>query len=245
MAKKKQSIKASIAEKALEVLKKHPDGLRYSEIVRLLGPEMPNIKPKMFANAIWDLHTRFPSDVYKPSRGLFRHVSFQGGPGPILPPTQVREDDFYQPFANWLVNEIEECTKAIPLGGNRFRDKWGTPDVIGQREPKRSDIYQTPIEIVSAEIKLDSNQLIAAFGQACSYMLFSHKSYLVIPNISSKEDRDRLDSLCLLFGVGLILFDPQSPDDPRFDIRVRPRKHEPDMFFVNKYIKVIEKELFS
>jgi len=76
-------------------------------------------------------------------------------------------------------------------------------------------------------------------------MLFSHKSYLVIPNISSKEDRDRLDSLCLLFGIGLILFDPQSPDDPHFDIRVRPQKHEPDMFFVNKYIKAIEKELFS
>ena len=246
MPNKKQSIKASITQKALEALKKHPDGLKYSELVRLLATEMPGVKPKNFTNAIWNLDTRLPNEVYKPSRGLFRHVSFRGAPDITPPqPTQVREEAFYQPFADWLVNEIEECTKAIPLGGNRFRDKWGTPDVIGQREPKRSDIYQTPIEIVSAEIKIDSNQLITAFGQACSYMLFSHKSYLVIPNISSKEDRDRLDSLCLLFGVGLILFDPQSPDDPHFDIRARPRKHEPDMFFVNKYIKVIEKELFS
>src|SRR6266849_6634974 len=57
-------------------------------------------------------------------------------------PEKCKEEDFYQPFADWLVNEMEECTKAIVLGGNRFRDKWGTPDVIGKRESKRSDIIQ-------------------------------------------------------------------------------------------------------
>jgi len=46
----------------------------------------------------------------------------------------IKEEGFYKPFADWLVNEVEECTRAIPLGGNLFRDKWGTPDVIGKRE---------------------------------------------------------------------------------------------------------------
>jgi hypothetical protein len=32
------------------------------------------------------------------------------------------------------------------LGGSRFKDKWGTPDVIGIREPKKSDIIQYPTE---------------------------------------------------------------------------------------------------
>jgi hypothetical protein len=35
------------------------------------------------------------------------------------------------------------------------RDKWDTPDVIGKRESKRSDIIQAPVEIVSAGIKPD------------------------------------------------------------------------------------------
>jgi hypothetical protein len=53
---------------------------------------------------------------------------------------KVQEEDFYTPFALWLVNDLQECTKAIPLGGSVFIDKWGTPDVIGKWESQRSDI---------------------------------------------------------------------------------------------------------
>jgi len=128
---------------------------------------------------------------------------------------------------------------------NKFRDKWGTPDVIGKREPRRSDIIKTPTEIVSAEIKADTRDLITAFGQACVYKLFSHKSYIVIPKNSSQDDISKLDALCLIFGIGLVLFDNSNPNDPQFEIRVRPLKHEPDMFYVNKYMKLIEKELWG
>lgn len=44
-------------------------------------------------------------------------------------------------------------------------------------------------EIVSVEIKTDTNQLITAFGQACAYKLFSHKVYLVIPNAEQDVGR--------------------------------------------------------
>ncbi|MDI9608086.1 MAG: hypothetical protein QM228_07490, partial [Atribacterota bacterium] len=147
-------------------------------------------------------------------------------------------------FASWLVNELEECTVAIPLGGNKFKDKWGTPDVIGKREPQRSDIVKAPTEIVSAEIKVDARDLITAFGQACSYKLFSHKSYIVIPKNSPQDDVSKLDALCMIFGIGLVLFDNNNPQDPQFEIRARPLRHEPDMFYVNKYMKLIEKELW-
>ncbi len=157
----------------------------------------------------------------------------------------VKEEDFYGPFADWLVNELEDCTKAIPLGGNRFKDKWGTPDVVGKNESKRSDIIQGPVEIVSAEIKTDANQFSTAFGQTCSYRLFSHKVYLVIPLNSPQDDIARLDSLCMVFSIGLILFNPESVENPEFDIRVRAKKHDPDMYYVNKNMKLIEKELFQ
>lgn len=144
-----------------------------------------------------------------------------------------------------MVNETEECTKAISLGGNKFRDKWGTPDVIGKRAPRASDIIKFPTEIVSAELKVDIRDLITAFGQACSYRLFSHKSYLVIPRNSPEADISRLDALSLIFGIGLVLFDNSNPSNPQFDIKVRPLKHDPDMFYVNEYMRLIEDELFG
>lgn len=140
---------------------------------------------------------------------------------------------------------MEECTKAIALGGKRFGDKWGTPDVIGKRESKRSDIIQAPVQIVSAEIKPDTYQLVTAFGQACAYCLFSHKVYLVVANDSLAEDVARVDALCQVFGIGLVLFSASDPTDPQFEIRCRPRLQQPDLFYANKYMKHIESELFS
>jgi len=215
-----------------------------------LSQEFPDIPVNTIHGTVWDLDKRLPNEVYKPARGLFRHVNFKeeeiSKEEPKLPfeAVKIKEEDFYKPFANWLVNELEECTVAIPLGGNKFKDKWGTPDVIGKREPQRSDIVKAPTEIVSAEIKVDARDLITAFGQACSYKLFSHKSYIVIPKNSPQDDVSKLDALCMIFGIGLVLFDNNNPQDPQFEIRVRPLRHEPDMFYVNKYMKLIEKELW-
>ena len=66
---------------------------------------------------------------------------------------KIREEDFYDAFGEWLINELEECTRSISVGGNRFKDKWGTPDVVGVREARRSDIIKPPTEIVSVEYK--------------------------------------------------------------------------------------------
>ena len=34
---------------------------------------------------------------------------------------KVKEEQFYEAFADWLVKELEECTKAIPVGGTSSR----------------------------------------------------------------------------------------------------------------------------
>lgn len=247
----KTSRKAKITKQAMVTLENHPGGLRYSELVKALFEHFGNIPVNTIHGTVWNLHERYPDKTYKPSRGLFRLVKFRSKDTDSLvekfepkTPETIKEEDFYSAFADWLINELEECTKAIPLGGNRFKDKWGTPDVIGKKESFRSDIIQGPIEIISAEIKLNISELVTAFGQACSYRLFSHKSYLVIPMNAPQDEVARLDSLCMVFGIGLILFDSTSPDNPLFNIRVRSIKHEPDMFYVNKYMKYIEKELF-
>lgn len=235
---------------ALQILKQSPDGIRYTKLWNQVRDALPSINENYVFTAISSLVNRRPNEVTRPSRGLYRLKSFGDDLSevevPVLPaPQTIKEEQFYEPFAEWLVGELEECTKAIPLGGNVFGGKWGTPDVLGVRESRKSDIIKFATEIVSAEIKLDVYGLITAFGQTCAYRLFSHKSYLVIPSTSPEADLGRLDALCRIFGIGLILFNSESPGKPDFDIRVRAASQEPDMFYVNKCMKLVEDELFT
>ena len=230
---------------AIEILENHPDGMRFKELVRAVSHQRPDFSIATIRQVVSNLCKRAPNRVYKPAQGLYRAVRFMSHDVKQANPlAAIREEDFYEPFAVWLESEIEDCTKAIPLGGNVFGDKWGTPDVIGKRESRKSDIIQAPIEIVSAEIKTNTQQLVTAFGQACAYCLFSHKAYLVVPKQTQADEVARLDSLCQVFGIGLVLFDAGAPDDPDFQIRVRPRYQHPDLFYANQYLKRIERELF-
>ncbi|HEX3656940.1 MAG TPA: hypothetical protein VHV55_14080 [Pirellulales bacterium] len=236
---------------ALELLEQAPEGIRYSALVRRVMQLDGEFKQNTVHGNVWNLDVKYPNQVDKPSRGLFRLAKYQADDlGPPVPgptsagPAKCLERDFYALFADWLVNETEECTKAIPLGGNKFGGRWGTPDVIGKRESKAGDIIKAPVEIVSAEIKSDVSQLVTAFGQACAYCLFSHKTYLVIPDKAPDDEVARLDALCQVFGLGLVLFDPGTPIDPRFTIRSRPRYRRPDLFYANRYMRLIETELF-
>ncbi len=244
--------KEQIISEAVELLKNNSEGIRYSQLINKISENLINIPINTIRGTIWDLDVTLPKEVYKPDRGLFRHISFKesqqiGAAIPEIRPPQ-KEETLYQPFADYLQNDLEECTKAIKLGGSLFGAKWGTPDVIGIKKSMPSDIIKQETEIISAEIKIDPSPtaLIFAFGQACAYKLFSHKVYIVIPKKSSDEDKSRLESLCQIFGIGLILADTQAKAEQLpFEIRVRAAKHEPDSYYVNKYMKLIEKDLFG
>lgn len=244
------SKKDQIISKALEILSKNPQGLRYSEWTKMVINALPEMYANTIHGSIWDLDKTRPDLVFKPARGLWKLAKYKDNqqlsiPISVIKSAKIKEEDFYDPFAQWLVKEVEECTRAIVVGGNKFKDKWGTPDVLGIREPNKSDIIKHETEIVSAEIKLNQTGLIEAFGQICSYKLFSHKCYLVVPESSSEDDIAKLDSLALIFGIGLVLYNSENPKNPDFKIKTRPQKHEPDMFYVNKNLKLIESELFG
>jgi hypothetical protein len=245
------ALKEELRDISYKILENAPNGLRWMELLRAIKAEKPGLGPN-FHTSVFDLYKREPEVFYKPERGLWKLVKFRDAASesatevePTKEKSGVLEKDFYEVFASFLEGELEDVTKAIPLGGSRFKGKWGTPDVIGKRESRPSDIIKVPTEIVSAEIKTDTSQLITAFGQACAYCLFSHKSYLVIPKASSSDDLGRLDALCQIFGIGLILFNANSPEQPEFEVRVRARRCEPDMYYVNENLKNIETELFS
>ena len=63
-----------ITDQAVEILKENPDGLRYSELVRVLFEHFDNIPVGTIHGAVCDLHSQHPDKIYKPSRGLYRLV---------------------------------------------------------------------------------------------------------------------------------------------------------------------------
>lgn len=228
-----------IRELARKIIASNKGGIRYRDLHEQIATPNPETPNNTINGSIWDLQLRYPQEISKPSRGLFV-------PGGVLPANpaatdeppavnpKLREEDFYEPFAEWLKTDLDEVTDAAVLGGASMGKKWGTPDVVGIYKPLASNLIKFAIEIVSAEIKIDPSQPVVAFGQAIAYRLFSTETYITMPIIMSLEDQSRLEAMCMLFGVGLVLFELK-PDKPVFQIRVRAQRFTPDMFYVNEF----------
>lgn len=226
-----------IRELALKIIAGEPGGIRYSELVKRISADHPETPVNTIHGSVWDLATRFPDQVVKPSRGLLKPASV-GEPSEEVPvrPPQVREEDLYPHFATYLKDELEEVTTVAPLGGNALKGKWGTPDVIGVYKPRAGDLIKFPIDIISAEVKTNPQEPVVAFGQAVAYRLFSAKCYVVMPTTVAEEDFGRLEALCMLFGVGLVVA-KLDVKPPEFSIRVRAQRFSPDMFYVNEFAR--------
>jgi len=224
-----------IRELALQIVRENPGGIRHSDIVEKIVQQYPEISRNTIHGSIWNLDVYYPHLIQKPSRGLFVWVGNAGEPPSSVPQVKPpKEEEFYTPFAEWLKNDLDEVSVAIPLGGARFQRKWGTPDVVGVYKPLASHRIKFPPEIVSAEIKADPSEPVVAFGQAVAYRLFSAKSYVVMPETLTADDYGRLEALCMLFGIGLVLFKPDV-ENPSFSVRVRAQRFSPDMFYVNEF----------
>lgn len=232
-----------IKERATAIVAENPGGIRYGALVEQISAESPETPRNTIAGSVWNLDASYPTKISKPSRGLFKPIGLGedetvvvGATEQTAPSgTKIHEADFYEPFAQWLKNDdLDEVTDAAPLGGAPMKTKWGTPDVIGVYKPLAAQLIKFPLEIVSAEIKIDPQAPVVAFGQAVAYRLFSSKVYVAMPTSLTEEDQSRLESLCMLFGVGLVLFDLDK-NNPRFSIRVRAQRFSPDMFYVNEF----------
>ena len=243
-----------IRNKAVELIKSYPGGLRFSELKAKLREEFPVTDGKWtIDNAMWNIDITRSKEVYKPARGLFKYRSFiEGEISDTEKPMEtisrhLREEDFYEPFARYLRDNLGECSEAVAFGGSYLGKKWGTPDVIGVYKPSIKNLIQFEPEIISAEIKMNPSDPITAFGQAIAYRLFSSKVYLVEPNQIDSVDKARIEALCMLFGVGLILFDVNL-QNPNFSILVRAQRSDPDMFYVNEFadnLDTSKKEVFE
>ncbi len=109
--------KAKIAQAAIELLAREPAGLHHSVLVQKLRTMLPEIPANTVRGSVVGLSEYKPAEIHKPAKGLFQHAMYSEPAGsPELadcsPSTvQVREQDFYASFAEYLTEDLEECTK--------------------------------------------------------------------------------------------------------------------------------------
>lgn len=237
-----------IIETARRLLAERTDGMRYTELIKAISDAAPGTPRNTITACLQWWAREKTQEVSRPTKGLFVLRDSAGGDvsGALVPvavsppaPPKVSEADLYQPFAEWLV-EQEEATDARALGGSSLQAKWGTPDVIGVTKPQPSDPVKFAHEIVAAEIKSEALSAIVAFGQACAYRLFAHRVYIVMPVTIPLADRDRLQALCSLYGIGFVLWE-KDQGGTRFVVQERARSRQPDMFYANEFARGIQR----
>lgn len=72
-----KNITAQINDKALELLEQHPEGISWTELRRQIEASDPSFHPKTVNGTVWKLVEKFPDEVYKPSKGLFRLLKYK------------------------------------------------------------------------------------------------------------------------------------------------------------------------
>ena len=77
MNNKATTITGKINDKAIELLEKYPEGVRWSEMLKLIQEEYPEFHPKTINGCVWKLTEKYPDKVYKPEKGLFRLVKYK------------------------------------------------------------------------------------------------------------------------------------------------------------------------
>ena len=149
---------------------------------------------------------------------------------------KAREETLYEPVKEFFLTN-ESATRIEILGGKLLSKRWGNPDLFGVTRPLPSSAYKFAEEFVAVEVKRDTKDLVTAFGQAAAYLLFAHRSYLVVPDAKT-EDFSRVDALCERMGIGLVTFSENGGGGRySFSEILRPRRAEPDSYYLDEYLQ--------
>lgn len=71
------TITGRIYAKIFELLEQHPEGLRWTDLLTQVEESDPTLHPKTVNGCVWKLVEKYPNEVYKPSKGLFRLTKFK------------------------------------------------------------------------------------------------------------------------------------------------------------------------
>ena len=71
------TITGRINAKAFELLEKHPEGIRWTDLLSEIKKSDSTFHPKTVNGCVWKLVENFPDKVYKPEKGLFRLLKYK------------------------------------------------------------------------------------------------------------------------------------------------------------------------
>ena len=66
-----------VFETALNILSKNPEGVRWVDLNRMIKESNPSFHPKTINGCVWKLIEKYPNEVYKPEKGLFRLTKYR------------------------------------------------------------------------------------------------------------------------------------------------------------------------
>ena len=66
-----------VFETALSILNKNPEGVRWVDLNRMIKESNPSFHPKTINGCVWRLVEKYPNEVYKPEKGLFRLTKYR------------------------------------------------------------------------------------------------------------------------------------------------------------------------
>lgn len=230
-----------IRKKAIEILsrKEYVGGLRYSMLTKKIAEETGE-NSNTINGSTWNMPNEMPDQVSRPQRGLFILTKNLGavvdGDGEAVEKysDEFKEQDVYEPAKDYLLGK-GEATHAIAVGGAMFKQKWGTPDIMGAIRVSSDAVYQPPIEIVAVEVKGNNYLPVEALGQAMAYKLFAHRTWLVLPET---DDIDRVEGIAMSANIGLVVFTYKNGQFI-FETLNRPMMGNPDADEVNNILNTL------
>jgi hypothetical protein len=134
--------RAQIRADALAVLRDAVGGIRWAELLREVYGNDPDTPYNSVHGAVHAL-LKDDSRILKVARGTYQLREYsenqEGGAAadqdsardvieielPSHQSIRVREIDFYQSFATWLIEDAEEVNEAVVIGGSLLGGKWG------------------------------------------------------------------------------------------------------------------------
>lgn len=157
-----------------------------------------------------------------------------------------KEADLYKPFSEYIedlwVNDngikdyIVQTTAS--QGKKHTGGKWTRPDITLIAVKTYTFTPGRYLEVITFEIKNESQYDIASVFETASHSVFAHKSYLSIscPNGEpDDEDFDRIENLCKEFGIGLIIFTDVA-DQSSYEELIEPKRKNPDPTKIDEFL---------
>ena len=72
-----EPVTQQINEAALRILAEHPKGVHWADLLKAIQATDPSFHPKTVNGCVWKLVEKYPDEVYKPEKGLFRLVKYR------------------------------------------------------------------------------------------------------------------------------------------------------------------------